>query len=129
MWDSGCQGIASEVIRVRPKLKAYANCSMADDVVHPSYTICDDLHVPSWIAGVMREAYGYNTARTAQWLREKIIQEPPAARLIAAAPDLLEALREYVDQDFMACGYDSGIGGTTQSKAEAAIAKATNGTA
>ena len=78
MWDSGCQGIASEVIRVRPKLKAYANCSMADDVVHPSYTICDDLHVPSWIAGVMREAYGYNTARTAQWLREKIIQEPPA---------------------------------------------------
>ena len=69
-------------------------------------------------------------AITASWLDSDPESESAAnARLIAAAPDLLEALREYVDQDFMACGYDSGIGGTTQSKAEAAIAKATNGTA
>ena len=47
------------------------------------------------------------------------------ARLMAAAPDLLEALEDYLLQDEVAQGYGAGIGGEVQDKARAAIAKAT----
>jgi hypothetical protein len=44
------------------------------------------------------------------------------ARLIAAAPDLLEALQEYVNHDFLTM-----TGGKMNAKARAAITKATGG--
>lgn len=47
------------------------------------------------------------------------------ARLIAAAPDLLEALKLYVLQDNFATDYGYGVGGEAKATAEAAIAKAT----
>ena len=47
----------------------------------------------------------------------------PDARLIAAAPDLLEALRAMVEM--MDCGDESGAGSEWHTKARAAIAKAT----
>ena len=51
------------------------------------------------------------------------------ARLIAAAPDLLEALKLYVLQDNFATDYGYGVGGEAKATAEAAIAKATGGAA
>ena len=51
------------------------------------------------------------------------------ARLIAAAPELLAALKLYVLQDEFATDYGYGVGGEAKKTAEAAIAKATGGAA
>lgn len=47
------------------------------------------------------------------------------ARLMTAAPELLEALQLYLIEDEIARGHGYGIGGEAQQKATAAIAKAT----
>lgn len=51
------------------------------------------------------------------------------ALLIAAAPELLAALKLYVLQDEFATDYGYGVGGEAKKTAEAAIAKATGGAA
>lgn len=52
----------------------------------------------------------------------------PDAQLLAAAPELLEALQHYLSQDEIAEGYGGGVGGSARDQASAAIAKATGAT-
>lgn len=50
------------------------------------------------------------------------------ARLIAAAPELLAALENYLIQDEIAEGFGGGVGGSARTQAIAAITKATGAT-
>lgn len=62
-----------------------------------------------------------------KWWHEGLLEaeDNANARLIAAAPELLEALEHYLIQDEVAEGYGGGVGGGAREQARAAIAKAT----